>query len=670
MTDLPDSTSDEETPAGDPELAALVRPDAPAETPAGDPEVAALVRSEAPPFDADTALFPVAAVTEAGPEARPRRRGSLALRFGAAFVVAFLLTAGIGVGVLYAWGQQYEGRVLPGVRVGSTELGGLTRDQAEAALASAYGSLGSGQITLTGPDGQTTTIDYADVGRGPNTAAVLDAALKAGRQGDPLANLISAPQVALHGVTLDSAVSYDRDKLATEVDALATRIDETPVSAAVSGGLGGTFGVFPAKEGRAVDKAALLTALDHQLGSLDTPDAITTTVPVVPLAPAVSTASAEAAKAAADRMAADVVVTRNKDSWTITGKSLAPLISFPTAADGTITTVFDEAGIDPIVKRLAKDVNRSAKDAGLKLVGGHIVATTGSHEGRTLVADGMKAAIVSEIAAREAGAAASPVAAVVKTVEPKLSTADAKAFAPKMKMISSYSVYYFVIVNNHFGGNIEGPATVINGTVVPAGAKFDFWKVVGDLRKAPGTGPGNAIEGGKITVTGAFGGGICTTSTTLFNAAFRAGMVPLAKKNHNEFINRYPPGLDATVWIVGNAKQTMSFLNDTKYPILISRSVTHAGSRRWLTFKIWSVPNGRKATVTGTVIQPGERAINKTVKDPTKPVGYRFFNNAAVDGAKVWTTVTIYDHGKVHWSKRYFSNYPAVDGVTIIGTKT
>ena len=190
-----------------------------------------------------------------------------------------------------------------------------------------------------------------------------------------------------------------------------------------------------------------------------------------------------------------------------------------------------------------------------------------------------------------------------------------------MRQISSYSVYYFVIVNNHFGGNIEGPATVINGTVVPAGAKFDFWKTVGDLRKAPGVGPGNAIEGGKITVTGAFGGGICTTSTTLFNAAFRAGMVPLARKNHNEFINRYPPGLDATVWIVGNTKQTMSFMNDTKYPSLISRTIRNAGSRRWLTFETWSVPNGRKATVTNTVIQPGEHAVNKAVKDPASQWG-------------------------------------------------
>jgi vancomycin resistance protein YoaR len=303
------------------------------------------------------------------------------------------------------------------------------------------------------------------------------------------------------------------------------------------------------------------------------------------------------------------------------------------------------------------------------MVRGHVVATGSSREGRTLNAAGTKAAILSEVATRQAGAAASPVAAVVKVKEPKLTSADAEAYAPRMKMISDYSIYYWVIINNHWGGNIEGPATVINGTVVPAGAKFDFWKVVGDLRDAPGTGPGNAIENGKITVTGAFGGGICTTSTTLFNAAFRAGMIPLAKQPHSEFIDRYPAGLDATVWIVGKTKQTMSFKNDTEYPILITRTVTNDGGKRWLTFKIWSVPNHRKATVTNTVIQPGERAVHRTVEDPTKPVGYRFFNNSAVNGARVWTTVTIYDHGKVHWKKRYFANYPAMDGVTIVGTR-
>jgi vancomycin resistance protein YoaR len=326
--------------------------------------------------------------------------------------------------------------------------------------------------------------------------------------------------------------------------------------------------------------------------------------------------------------------------------------------------------LDPLLKTLAKKVNRPAQDAGLRLAGGHVVATGSSHEGRTLKASGMKTAIMTEIAARQAGAPASQVEAVVKAINPKLTMADAKKFAGKMRVISSYSVYYWVIINNHWGGNIEAPATKIDGTVVPAGGVFDFWKVVGDLRRLPGTGPGNAIEGGKITVTGAFGGGICTTSTTLFNAAIRAGMVPLARQNHNEFINRYPPGLDATVWIVGNTKQTMSFRNDTQYPILIQRVITNAGSRRWITFKIWSVPNGRTFKTSNLVIQPGRRAIDTVVRDPNKPVGYVYRNNTPVDGAKVWVTVSIFDHGKLHFSKRYFSNYPAVNGVLIKGTGT
>ena len=51
-------------------------------------------------------------------------------------------------------------------------------------------------------------------------------------------------------------------------------------------------------------------------------------------------------------------------------------------------------------------------------------------------------------------------------------------------------------------------------------------------------------------------------------------------------------------------------------------------------------------------------------------MGYSFRNNAPADGARVWVTVSIYDHGKLHWSKRYYSNYPAVNGVLVKGTRT
>src|SRR5262245_104587 len=383
-----DATSEFEATGSDPELAALVQGDMPPAND-GDPELAALVQGDPTVDDGDPS--PTALVDVVEPSAPPRRRRSFAFRFGAAFILGVLLAFGVGVGVLYALGEQYDGRVLPGVRVGSTELGGLTREQAEAKLASAYGSLGTGQVTLTSPDGQTTTMRYADLGRGPDTSALLDAALAAGRPGQLLGNLIDAPRAVIHGVTLDPAVAYDHAKLAAAIDTLARTIDQAPTNASVSADKVGTFTVSPSKEGRGVDKTALLTALDQQLAAVDAPASISMAVPVVPVAPAVDTASAEAAKASADRMAADVVIAHGKDSWTIAGTSLAPLISFTTAADGSDVPVLDQAGLDPIVKTLAAKVNQPAKDAGLKLVNGRVIATGASREGRTLDTAGMKA---------------------------------------------------------------------------------------------------------------------------------------------------------------------------------------------------------------------------------------------------------------------------------------
>src|SRR3954453_17154797 len=192
------------------------------------------------------------------PPARPRRRRSLALRFGVSFVLGVLLAVGIGAGALYARGTQYEGLVLPGVRVGTTELGGLTREQAAAAIKNAYAGLGTGQIALTGPDGENTTISYRQGGRGANTAALLDAAMAAGHQGEVIARLIGEPATAIRGVTLDATVSYNPDQPAAAGAPLATTIDRTPTDAVVSAAGGGTFTVSPAKDGRAVDRAALL----------------------------------------------------------------------------------------------------------------------------------------------------------------------------------------------------------------------------------------------------------------------------------------------------------------------------------------------------------------------------------------------------------------------------
>ena len=109
---------------------------------------------------------------------------------------------------------------------------------------------------------------------------------------------------------------------------------------------------------------------------------------------------------------------------------------------------------------------------------------------------------------------------------------------------------------------------------------------------------GGAIINGRSEPTGAFAGGICSASTTMFNAALRAGLQMGERWNHYYYISRYPVGLDATVFADGGSVWSMSYTNDTPYPIII-RSFTGYGI---VTFSLYSVPNGRTVSFSTPIV--------------------------------------------------------------------
>ena len=93
--------------------------------------------------------------------------------------------------------------------------------------------------------------------------------------------------------------------------------------------------------------------------------------------------------------------------------------------------------------------------------------------------------------------------------------------------------------------NAELAANSLDGIVVPAGAMFSFnkavksWSADQGYRKAPVSYDGELVP--------AFGGGVCQTSTTLYNAVLRAGL-PVTERHHHVFAPHYvPPGSDAAV---------------------------------------------------------------------------------------------------------------------------
>jgi hypothetical protein len=146
----------------------------------------------------------------------------------------------------------------------------------------------------------------------------------------------------------------------------------------------------------------------------------------------------------------------------------------------------------------------------------------------------------------------------------------------------------------------------------------DFWKVVGDVTRSKGYGLGGAIINGRTQAQGALGGGICSCSTTLFNAALRAGMKMGARKNHYYHIDRYPLGLDATVFISDSgSKQTMTWTNDTKYPVLIRGINTRGSGKGYVTFKLYSVPTGRTVSISAPTIKNTRPTARSSARRPT-----------------------------------------------------
>ena len=223
---------------------------------------------------------------------------------------------------------------------------------------------------------------------------------------------------------------------------------------------------------------------------------------------------------------------------------------------------------------------------------------------------------------------------------------------------------------NGFGANIWIPALSIDGYVVGPREKFSFWKAVGPVTRAKGYKQGGAIINGRTEPQGALAGGICSCSTTLFNAALRAGYEMGARRNHYYYIDRYPLGLDATVFDqrLGSV-QDMTWTNDTDYPVLIRGYKIRNGSTGYV--QVRALQRADRAPGLDRCPDRQERpSASDSVQYTTSLApGARQRIEYPVDGKQVWRTVNVYDKkGKLIRSKTYYSNYSRITGVVLIGT--
>ena len=133
--------------------------------------------------------------------------------------------------------------------------------------------------------------------------------------------------------------------------------------------------------------------------------------------------------------------------------------------------------------------------------------------------------------------------------------------------------------------NIRLMASAVDGTIVPSGEQFSLNRAAGPRTRRRGFVPAPFIADGEIVPS--VGGGVSQFSTTMYNAAYFAGLQIDAHQPHSFYIDRYPPGREATL---DYGSIDLSWTNDTGTPILV-RTASTATS---VTVTLYGANGGRR----------------------------------------------------------------------------
>ena len=559
------------------------------------------------------------------------------------FLVVAMVIAVAG-GAVLARAYTLRGSVLPGVSVAGVDVGGLAPADARARIDAELGARLDEpvQITVGGKSLRVTPSNIFQV----DVAASQRAAYDSARESVSARLGALAVPFAVHRDVQPVLRVHEsgRAALADELAALTKRA----VSARVSME-GNEAVVVPGREGTAIDDDAVLTSLrETALAGLPAFE-----VQVHSVEPPISTEAAERAATTARTMAAAPVrlkLEREGDIGQLGRVQLASLIRFEPKA-GAVNVVLDPAGIERKLHPLVKPFTQKPEDATFRVSGDRAYLIKAKN-GTTLDVKGAQGAIY------EAGTGAGRRLAVLglATLAPELTTKDAKALGIR-EPISTFTTDMGLSSSNRIW-NVHLLGNFLDGTIVKAGETFSYNEVVGPRTIERGFREGQMIFGGVLIPS--IGGGVCQTATTIFNAAFEAGLPVSERHNHSWYISHYPMGRDATVSWGG---PDLVFKNDLKHAILIDVSYTDTT----FTINFYGTKQGRK--VTSTTASPTNYTQPKMqyAIDPTAAPGSKMVVAGGGPGFDTNVHRKVFEHGKLIREDDFFTRYTPENPTTVYG---
>lgn len=245
----------------------------------------------------------------------------------------------------------------------------------------------------------------------------------------------------------------------------------------------------------------------------------------------------------------------------------------------TVTAKVKEESINSNVGKICKDTDTEPKNAyvtDFKPYSDDRFEFAEAQDGCKVDSDDLKQKISTVFVRGES------VSTIEAKVEKESADVNAEELSKKLVKLSSYETYSTNTANGT--SNMKVSLEACNGSIIDPGEVWSFNGCTGDSNlESNGYKSAHVISDGKL-IDG-IGGGICQSSSTIYNAAVRANMEIEERYNHKWASNYVPTGLDATI---DYPNLDLKLSNPTDFQMFLECKVV--GSTLYASF--WGVKSG------------------------------------------------------------------------------
>lgn len=301
----------------------------------------------------------------------------------------------------------------------------------------------------------------------------------------------------------------------------------------------------------------------------------------------------------------------------------------------TLDTSGLDTAVDQEIESMKARWNKAAKNGSISSYDASSDSFTfaGEQTGIAINEEQLKSDIQSALSAKQFDKV---ITVSASEVQPEYSTAAAKQ---KYKTIGTYTTN--TTSNSKRNTNIRLAAAALNGTIVGPGQEVSFNDTVGQRTEAKGYQGAAAYNNGEVVQE--IGGGVCQVSTTLYNAALKAGMKISMRRSHTFEPSYVTPGMDATVSWGG---PDFRFINTSSSAIGIKASY----SNQTVTVSIYGVPvleDGVTYSLEATKTETFDLPEPQYEEDQTLQPGQEVVKSKGTQGSRWQVKLVVKKDGQV-----------------------